>query len=142
MSTKIPKIFWQTYKTHQVPQKWITSPKSIMKYHPHPVNICKCMHLHIFKGCGVYMDMDLDLEVLKPLDDLFESGADFYLVRTPNWMGYTNSFMASKPNCPFWIRCIEKIKYRLDHRPWYILGDINVLWTTGPAMISASRKYM
>ena len=165
----IPKIIWQTYKTHTIPDKWISSPESLRKLHPdwiyhlmddkenrqfvidnypHYLNlydrlgqeikpICQVdmvRILYLHKYGGVYID--LDYKAIKPFDDLFNIGSDLYLFRTPNSNGYTNSFMASKPNSRFWIKCIEEISFRLDHKPWYIFGDLRVLWTTGPGMLT------
>ena len=165
----IPKNIWQTYKTHIIPDKWISSPESIKRLHPtwnyyltddqenltfiqtyYPqylqlynrlgkeikkicqVDMVRILYVH--KYGGVYLD--LDYEVLKPLDDLFIFNSDLYLFQTSNMGGFTNSFFGSRPNCPFWIQCIEEIKYRLDHKPWYIFGDVRVLWTTGPGMLT------
>jgi mannosyltransferase OCH1-like enzyme len=167
--SSIPKIIWQTYKTHSIPNKWSSSPESLKKYHPtwkyhltddqenrqfmlthYPeylnlydrlgrevkpicqVDMIRILRLH--KYGGVYID--LDYEALKPFDDLFSIDSDLYLFRTSNLGGFTNSFLASIPGCYFWIKCIEKIIYRLDNKPWYILGDLRVLWTTGPGMLT------
>src|ERR1700722_4383767 len=32
--TNVPKIIWQTYKTHKIPDKWTSSPTSLKKLHP------------------------------------------------------------------------------------------------------------
>lgn len=162
----IPKIIWQTWKTHQVPDKWKASPESIRHHCPdwsyrlmsdlqnlefvqqefpeylslyrsfdreiYRVDLVR--YLLLYRYGGVYMDLDLKLK--RPLDQLFKGHHDLYLVRTPNLHGYTNAFMASRPGCPFWLRCIEEIQRRSQNRPWYILGDLRVLWTTGPGMIT------
>lgn len=48
--------------------------------------------------------------------------------------------MASKPNCPFWLECISNIRERAQRRPWYIQGDLKVLWTTGPDLVTEVAK--
>ena len=173
---KIPKIIWQTYKTHEIPSKWIPSPESLKTHHPswsyhfvtdedirkfveqeYPqylnlydrvgaeikhicrVDMVRCLLLHKYGGFYI----DLDYKALKAFDPLFVGDADIYVFKTPN-MGnsYTNSFMASKPKVEFWIKCIELIQYRLDNCPWYIFGDLRVLWTTGPGLLtSVLEKY-
>jgi len=168
----IPRIVWQTWKTHQVPDKWKESPESIRRYCPgwkyrltddqenldfvrkefpqylslyqsfdrEIYRVDMVRYLRLYRYGGVYMDLDIKLK--RPLDELFKGDGDLYLVRTPNLNGYTNSFMASKPKCPFWLRCIEEIKRRSQNRPWYIIGDLKVIWTTGPDMITeVARQY-
>jgi len=168
----IPKRIWQTWKTHTVPEQWKASPESIHKYCPDwtyqlmddqdnlqfvqetfPEYLSLYLqfdreiyradmvrYLLLYKYGGVYLDLDIQLQ--RPLDHLFNTGSDLYLVQTPNWVGYTNSFMASAPNCPFWMKCIQKIKDRVENKPWYIQGDLKVLWTTGPNMVSeVIREY-
>ena len=169
---KIPKIIWQTWKTHQVPDKWKTSPESIQRFCPgwtyhltddqenlqfvkehfpqfldlyqsfdreiYRVDMVRYLRLYLYGG--VYLD--LDLELIKPLEDLLTEEGNLYLVRTPNLGGYTNAFMASAPGVEFWIRCIHEIANRVVHKPFYIQGDLKVLWTTGPQMItSVATKY-
>ena len=168
----IPKLIWQTWKTHQVPEKWRASPESIRRHCPdwsyrlthdqenldfvqnefpeylslyrsfdrEIYRVDMVRYLLLYRYGGVYMD--LDLKLTRPLDQLFRTNADLYLVRTPNLNGYTNSFMASKPRCEFWLKCIEKIAHRWKNRPWYILSDLKVIWTTGPDMITeVAREY-
>lgn len=162
----IPKFVWQTWKTHTVPEKWAESPASIKalcpdfdyrlfddrdnlefveREFPQYLDLYRSFdreiyradmirYLRLYKWGGVYMDLDLKLR--RPLKEIFNRDCDLYLVRTPNGGGYTNSFMASKPQCPFWLRCIEEIRYRVNHKPWWIQGDWKVIWTTGPGMIT------
>jgi len=166
----IPKIIWQTWKTHDVPDKWKESSVSIKKWasdwkyyltddqdnlrfvqmeYPEYLSLYQSFdkeiyradmirYLLLFKYGGLYMDLDLKLKC--SLNSLFKDDADLYLVRTPNWNGYTNSFMASNPGCRFWLKCIEEIAHRKISKPWYIQGDLKVLWTTGPGMISEVIK--
>jgi mannosyltransferase OCH1-like enzyme len=167
---QIPKRIWQTWKTHEVPDEWKASPQSIRQYcpdwsyhlmddydnlqfveqnYPEYLQLYKSFDREIYRADlvrylllyqygGVYLDLDIKLK--RPLEDLFAQGGDLYLVKTPNWSGYTNSFMASVPKCPFWLKCIQKISERAANTPWYIRGDIKVLWTTGPNMVSEVLK--
>lgn len=113
----IPKIIWQTWKTHQVPEKWSQSPESIRltapdwdyhltddqenlefvqrefpEYLPlylsfdreiYRVDIIR--YLRLYRHGGVYMDLDIKLK--RPLDELFKTDADLFLVKTPNLGG-------------------------------------------------------
>lgn len=167
---RVPKRIWQTWKTHTVPDHWKASPESIRqqcpnwKYtlmddrdnlrfvreeFPEYLELYESFdreiyradmirYLLLYKYGGVYMD--LDIKLTRPLEDLFQNEGELYLVQTPNWSGYTNSFMASVPNCLFWIHCVEKIAERAANTPWYIRGDLKVLWTTGPSMVSSVVK--
>lgn len=162
----IPEKFLQTWKSSEVPEKWRASPAAIRQYHPtanytlttdadnlqfvkdhfpeylslyqnfpreiYRADMVRYMWLYI--NGGIYLDLDLKLK--KSLTNLFASDADLYLVRTPNGGGYTNSFMASKPRCEFWLRCLEEIRRRVENLPWYIFGDWKVLYITGPGMIT------
>jgi len=94
-------------------------------------------YLLLYKYGGVYLD--LDLELIRPLEELLGTnpGPELYLVRTPNFGGYTNAFMASAPGVDFWLKCIQEISRRAANKPWYIQGDLKVLWTTGPQMITS-----
>ncbi len=164
---QIPKRIWQTWKTSTVPDKWRPSPQSIQKFCPdweyrlttdeqnrnfvkqifpqyyelyqsfdreiYRVDIVR--YLLLYSYGGVYID--LDLELIRPLEELLTGDSDLYLVRTPNLGGYTNAFMAPAPGCPFWLECISEIAHRAKYRPWYIQGDLKVLWTTGPQMITS-----
>lgn len=169
---EIPKLLWQTWKTKTVPDKWIESPQSVGQHLPDweyrlttdeenlafvekefpellelyrsfPREIYRVdmiRYLYLYRFGGVYIDLDIKLK--RPLTDLFSSGGDLYLTSTPNLNGLTNSFMASTPGNPFWMRCIEEIKRRVREKPFYIFGDLQVLWTTGPGMITTvAREY-
>ena len=162
---KIPKIIMQTWVDNDIPDKWKCSPESIKKMMPDweyilmtdednrkfvkkhfpdflkyydnfPYNIqrvdsIRYMFLYI-KG-GLYMD--LDYEILHPIDSLFTSDNDVYLVTSGNVSSYlTNSFMASKPGCKLWLDCIEDMKKPL---PYYCVGKhLRVMNSTGPIMLT------
>lgn len=162
---KIPKIFFQTCWSHDIPPKWQSSPTSIKKmmpswkyilmddqenrdfvekhfpnflpyYDAFPYNIQRCdsvRYMFLYVHGGIYMD--LDFEILFPLDELFTSDAEVYLVKSGNVGSYhTNSFMASKPGCKLWLEVIEEMKKPL---PFYIVGKHFITMTsTGPLMLS------
>ena len=164
-SVKIPKIIMQTWKDHNIPKKWKTSPKSIRKYmpdwkyvlmtdkdnrnfvkkhfpdflkyydaFPYPIQRCDSIrYMFLYKFGGLYMD--LDFEVLHPLDSLFTSGAEAYLVSSSNVGSYlTNSFMASKPGCKLWLDAIEEMKKPV---PYYYIGrHLTVMHQTGSFLLS------
>jgi len=168
----VPKIIFQTWKTHSIPDKWKSSPASLKQLHSDwnyilmsdednlkfvkkhfpnylnlyqklPKNIMKAdmiRYMWLYVNGGVYID--LDYEALKNFNDLFSSSADLFLVKTPNFNGYTNSFMASKPKCKFWLKCLEKIQERAYNVPWYMPMDYMVLWVTGSIMLTdVAREY-
>lgn len=162
---KIPKIIFQTCWSHDIPKKWQSSPKSIkelmsdwnytlfdddenrafikkhfpdfLKYYdafPYAIQRADAIrYCWIYINGGIYMDLDFELQ--HPLDSLFTSDCDFYLVHSGNVSGYTtNSFLASKKGCKFWLEVIEEMKKPL---PWYVMGKhFSVLCSTGPLMLS------
>ena len=166
---KIPKIIMQTWKTHTVPDHWKVSPESISGlmpdweyvlmdntdnrafieehfpdflpyYDDFPYDIQRAdaiRYAWLYVHGGIYMD--LDFEVLHPLDELFISDAEVYLVHSGNVGSYvTNSFMASKPRSKFWLDVMEEMKKPL---PWYYLGKhFVVMCSTGPMMLSRVSK--
>lgn len=162
---QVPKIVWQTWKTREVPDKWKPSqqaikifcsdweyvlttdednrnfviarfPEYLALYDSFEKEIYRAdmiRYMYLYTYGGVYLD--LDLQLVKSLDDLLEYG-DLFLVKTPNFGGYTNAFMASAPGNVFWLRCLEEIERRSVNKPFYIQGDLKVLYTTGPSMIT------
>lgn len=162
---KIPKIIMQTWKTNEIPEKWEVSPKSIRKmmpdwkyvlmtdednrkfvrkhfpnflpyYDDFPHNIQRAdaiRYMWLYVHGGIYMD--LDFEVLEPLDDLFSSNAEVYLINSSNVGSYiTNSFMASKPRCKLWLEVIEAMKETLSF--FYLGKHMEVMNSTGPMMLT------
>lgn len=166
----IPKIIMQTWKTDQVPTKWLSSQQSIQDYlttngwiyvlltdkdnenfvktfFPDylstylslPYNIQRAdmiRYMWLYKYGGLYMD--LDFEIMQPIDEWFQSvKADLYLAPSEG-KGYfntlSNSFMASKPKCNFWIQCLEEIKNKKNY-PWYYSRHLYIIDSTGPLMI-------
>lgn len=157
----IPKIIMQTWKNNEVPEHWKESPVSIKKHMPdwkyvlmtdedndkfvkehfiwfydtfvnfeygiQRADAIRYMWLYI--NGGVYMDLDMLLQ--KPLDPLFTTDNELYLVCSNNAYGIiTNSFMASKPGCRMWI---DMLKYMMKGvSKWCIGRHLKVYWSTGP----------
>lgn len=95
------------------------------------VDALRYMWLYIYGG--VYMD--LDIELMKPLDDLFEKDGDVYLVKSGNVGSvYTNSFLASKPGCGLWLDCLKEIKK--PYKYWMVGKHFKVMGKTGPLMLT------
>lgn len=168
-TVKIPKIIMQTWKDHNIPKKWKSSPISIKKYmpdwkyvlmtdkdnrnfvkkhfpdflkyydaFPYPIQKCDAVrYCWLFIHGGLYMD--LDFEVLHPLDSLFTTDNEVYLVNSGNFGSYlTNSFMASKPGCKLWLDVIESMKKTI---PYYYVGrHLTVMQQTGPLMLTETVK--
>jgi inositol phosphorylceramide mannosyltransferase catalytic subunit len=162
---KIPRIIMQSWRTHDVPAHWKSSPESIKElmpdwqyilmdnednrkfvkkhfpdflpyYDAFPYDIQRAdatRYCWLYVHGGIYMDLDFELQ--HPLDSLFTSDLDFYLVHSGNVAGVTtNSFMASKKGCKFWLEVIEEMK---KPAAWYLLSKhFYVLGTTGPNMLS------
>ena len=161
----------QTWKNHDIPEKWKESPESIRKHMPNwkyvlmtdednrefvrinfpdflpyydnfPHEIQKA---DAIRACWLYINggiyMDLDFIVLKPLDPLFTSNNDLYVVSSGNVSStITNSFMASKPKNDIWLIYIEEMK---KAAPFWSYGKhLTVMSTTGPFCFSRSiRKW-
>jgi mannosyltransferase OCH1-like enzyme len=92
-----------------------------------------------FRACWLYVHggvyMDLDFVVLRKLDSLFTSNCDLYLTHSSNIGSYyTNSFMASKPGCKFWLTYIEEMKKPLAF--WAKTRHFIVMSTTGSLSIT------
>lgn len=162
----IPKIIFQTWKTHNVPHHWQKCPESIKEFMPdwqhilmndeenrlfvekyfpdflpyydsftYPIQKADAIrYMFLYQFGGLYMD--LDFEILAPLDNLFSNGSEIFLVCSGNVASsYTNSFMASKPKCKFWLEVLEEMKKPL---PWYayISKHWLIMNSTGPLMLS------
>jgi len=168
-NVKIPKIIFRTCWSKEIPEKWKLSSESLEAlmsewqnilfddddnrafveehfpdflsyYDAFPYNIQRAdaiRYMFLYVYGGLYIDMDF--EILNPLDELFVSDNEVYLVKSGNVSScYTNSFMASKPKCKFWLEVIEEMKKPL---PFYIIGKhFTVMCSTGPLMLSRVAK--
>ncbi len=86
---------------------------------------------------GIYSD--LDLYPVDNLDKWFESDNDIYLVFSGNMYGcFTNSFMASKKNSPFWDDVLNNLNNKV---PWYcFIKHLEIMYSTGPMFITNIAK--
>jgi len=168
-SLGIPRKVMQTWKTGNVPDHWKTSPESFQKLMPdwdytlmtdsdnrqfvadhfpdfletydrfeYPIQRADAIrYCWLYVHGGIYCD--LDLEVLRPLDDLFTSNAEVYLVASGNLGSFiTNSFMASKPGAQLWLDVIDEMKKPASK--WWIGKHWKVMNTTGPLMLDRVAK--
>lgn len=168
-NVSIPKIIMQTWKTQNVPLHWRASQESIRcqmpdwqyvlmtdkdnrefvkKHFPdflpyydrfeYPIQRADAVrYCWLAINGGIYMD--LDIELLKPLDPLFISDNDVYLVSSGNLSSsITNSFMASKPGVKLWYDVIEEMKKPVS---WWAIGKHwKVMNSTGPLMLNRVVK--
>lgn len=162
---RIPCIVHQTWKTIDVPNEWKPSQEAWKRYHPgwvyvlwtdddifdyieefHPkfsslfasftygiqkADAIRYFILHDFGG--VYSD--LDLVPVKNVEEYFRDGMPLYFLFSPNVNVFTNFLMASAPRQPIW----KSIWKRLVHPQlptWAIGKHLEVMYTTGPAMVS------
>lgn len=160
---KIPKIIMQQWNDENIPEKWKCSPESIKKHMPgwkyilttmkdwrdlikneypqylrrydsfrhHIQRVDFFRYAWLHKHGGLYMD--LDFEVMEPLDRFFEEGSLFFLPMHGNMAGGANSFMASVPNHPFWIKLMDSIN-QTDDVTYFSKFD-QVLHESGPIAV-------
>ena len=164
---RIPKIIMQTWKDRHIPDNWKESPVSIAEHMPGWEYVLmtdednrKFVAEHFpdflpyydsfpyaiqradaIRACWLYVKggiyMDLDFIVKKPLDPLFKSDNELYVVPSGNVpTTITNSFMASKPGCKVWLTYIEEMKKALPY--WAYGKHLKVMTSTGPLCFSRS----
>ena len=164
MNSTIPKNIFQTWKTHEVPNHWKESPKSIKrnmpgwnyrlmdnkdnldivkKYFPQYLKFYEKLPYDIQRADMIrpmYLYLwggfyiDCDFIVLKPLDPLFATG-DLFFIQSGNTSSFiTNSFMASRAGHPFWLEYLDAITKPV---PFWALGKhFTVMTSTGPLRLS------
>lgn len=160
----IPKRIFQTWKNTQVPEHWKSSPASIKKHmpdweyylvtdeemdqivkihfpdfypiwkaFPYPIQrVDAWRYCMLYLYGGIYLD--LDFELLQPLDQLFTSDNQVYLVNSGNLSSvYTNAFLASQPGAPIWLEMIEYMKNPTALK-WYhnVSKHLKIMYSTGP----------
>lgn len=162
---KIPKIIMQTWKDHNIPDKWKGSPKSIKKYMPDwkyvlmtdednrnfvkkyfpdflkyydrfPHNIQRC---DVVRYCWLYIHgglyMDLDFEVEHSLDELFTSDVEVYLVSSSNVGSYLTNSFMASK--PGCKLWLEMIEASKRKLPYYYIGKhMEVMNSSGPIMLT------
>lgn len=162
----IPKIIYQSWKTHDVPEHWKISPESIKEimpdwkyvlmdnqenrdmveehfpdflpyYDAFPYDIQRA---DAARYCYLYLHgglyMDLDFEVQNDLSILFQSNAEVYLVKSGNVGSYYTNSFMASK---------PRAKFWLEvieemKKPlsfWYTWGKhVRVMCETGPIMLS------
>jgi mannosyltransferase OCH1-like enzyme len=161
--SKIPKLIWQTWKTHEVPEKWKRSPESIQmamsnwkytlyddkenlefvkEHFPEAVEAYNnfpypIQRADFIRACRLYVDggiyLDLDFYMRSSIDDLFEDG-ELFFVRSANFGCFTNAFMASKAKHPFWLDYIKQMQK--SPNGWAVGKHMHVMKTTGPLRLT------
>lgn len=162
---KIPKIIMQTWKNHDVPDKWKISPKSIKKYMPDweyvlmtdkdnrnfikkhfPDFLCyydgfthNIMRADAIRYAWLYVKggiyMDLDFEMKHSLDDLFTSDIDAYLVSSGNIGSCITNSFMASK--PGCKLWLEMIEAMKEPVPWYYYGKhFEVMCSTGPMKLT------
>lgn len=165
VDVKIPKIIMQTWKDHNIPDKWKCSPISIKKHMPDwkyvlmtdednrnfvkkhfpdflpyydnfPHAIQKS---DAFRYCWLYVRggiyMDLDFEVLHPLDSFFTSDIEVYLVNSSNVGSYLTNSIMASK--PGCKLWLECIEAMKQKLPFYYAGKhLLVMNSTGPIMLT------
>jgi mannosyltransferase OCH1-like enzyme len=106
--------------------KWFKSTYDNFPYNIQKIDAIRVCYLYVYGG--IYVDMDYI--PLKNLNTLFENTNDeMYFTTSANVPIFTNSFMASKPNIPFWITFLKTMNNKL---PWYYSKHFIVFNSTGP----------
>lgn len=155
----------QTWETNDVPDKWKSSPESIKqhmrdwkyvlltnkdrrnfveKYFPDflltfdsfAYNIQRAdaiRYMWLYIHGGLYLD--LDVEIQKPLDPLFTTDNDIFVVPSENIQSQlTNCLIASKPKLKIWLDMIDHMKKPV---PWWaVTKHLKVTYTTGPCALT------
>lgn len=166
---KIPKIILQTWKTHSVPEKWKSSPRSIQQHMPDWKYILmsdednrKFVAEH-FPDFIPYYDnfkypiqradairycwlavhggiyMDLDMELQQPLDDLFIHHQGPYLVSSANIGSIITNSFMA--STPGHPLWYEVIEEMKKPIPWWCVGKhLVVMNSTGPVMLNRVVK--
>ena len=161
----IPKIIMQTYKTHDLPQKWEISPESVQyimsdwkyvfmtdednrnfveKHFPDFLPYYDAFPYGIQRADAIrYMwlyihggiYMDLDFEVQRDLSPLFTSSAEVFLVCSGNVGSYYTNSFMASR--PRAKFWLEVIEEMKKPLPYYALGKhFVVMMSTGPLMLS------
>ena len=168
-TVKIPKIIMQTWKNHDIPDKWKISPKSIKKYMPdwkyvlmtdednrafvkkyfpdflpyYDGFIHNIMRADAIRYMYLYkfggIYMDLDFEVKHNLDSLFYTDAEAYLIASGNIGSYITNSFMASK--PGCKLWLEMIEAMKKPQPWYVMGKhFVVMCSTGPIGLTNVAK--
>jgi len=168
----IPKLIMQTWKNNHVPDHWLPSQLSVKKFMPKwkyvfmtdedNRNFCAkhfpdlldfydglqyniqradvIRYMFLYVHGGIYMD--LDIELINPLDEIFENRSmETWLLKAPrNLAGqYTNFFMASTKKNDFWKRVLDECVKPLPF--WAKLPHFVISYQTGLGALTRAVKY-
>src|SRR3990167_1838672 len=164
----IPKIIFQTWKTHDVPEHWKKSPESIRKYMPEWEYVLfsdddnrrfvedhfpyflsyydsfqyPIQRADAIRYMWLYINgglyLDLDIELIGSLDHLFEEGDIFFTSSCNAPSSLTNSIMASKKGHRLWLEMIEEA---MKPTAWYaVTRHLKVMMSAGPDMVDRVVK--
>ncbi len=169
MTSKIPQTILQTWKTHEVPAKWSSSPISIQKHMPSweyilmDDNENRTYVARHFPDFLPYYDafeypiqradairycwmaihggvyIDLDMELQKPLDDFLTNYAGVYLVNSSNIGSSLTNSFMASG--PGHPLWYEVIEEMKKPLPWWCIGKHwKVMNSTGPMMLDRVVK--
>jgi len=161
----IPKIIHQTWKNDQIPGRWRSSPQAWKMHHPdwtwvlwtdkdiydyidlkhkefnivlrnfkygiQKADAIRYFILHDFGG--IYSD--LDLLPKRNIEGYINNGEKLYFLFSPNMNVFTNFFMASSKGENIW-KLVWKRLFNPVIPNWAIGKHLEVMYTTGPAMIN------
>jgi mannosyltransferase OCH1-like enzyme len=170
MSSSIPKIIFQTWKTKDIPEKWKESQLSIKEHLPDwqivlfsdeenrefvkqhfpdflniydsfPYPIQRAdMIRYMFLYVNGGLYLDLDMKLKKSIESLI-GNEEFYLSPSSNVSSsYTNSIMISKPKSKFWLMVLDEIKKTQMNKNYYFTKHFIVMNTTGPMLLTRTLK--
>ncbi len=162
---KIPKLIMQTWKTHNVPEHWKSSPSSIKKYMPDWKYVLidddkageivekyfpdfadkyysfeyPIMRVDAFRYIWMYLYggvyMDLDIEITHSLEDLFYEDADFYVVESGNVGSIYTNSFIASK--PGCKIWLDCIEeMKKPYKYWQYGKHLKVMGTTGPLMLT------
>ena len=168
-TVRIPKIIMQTWKTKDIPEKWLPSVKSIQKYmpdwkhilmtdegnrnfvqehFPHFLSYFDSFEYPIQRADAIrYMwlyvhggiYMDLDIELQMDLSSFFTSGSDLYFVLEGTFNAHTTNCFMA--STPRHPFWLEMIEAMKDPYPWYVpTKHFRVMLTTGPMRLNGLLK--
>lgn len=134
--------FWSDEENERLIQEefpWFYETYKNFNYNIQRADAVRCCYL--YKYGGLYIDMDhLPIEKIDTIFYNNENKNDnqIYLTMSSNVPRFTNSFMASKPGCKFWIDYLREISN--TKTKWYWTNFFEVMNTTGPMQLDKLVK--
>ncbi len=166
----IPRIIMQTGKSHDIPEHWKPSPKSIAEHMPHwkyvfctdddiwafvdkhfpdwrPIFEAfphKIQMVDTFRYMWLYVHggvyMDLDFKVMMPIDSLFVADNEFYLVASGNIGSYITNSFMASKPGARIWLDILEEIRRNELPKWAIGKHMTVMNSTGPICVDRVVK--